>query len=159
MKKNVLILLSFCIIAGGCNIFDRPKVVKKESVSSVKKESNLKKADVSVQVVNEIDFDNISNGWNNNAAIIIKNNSDYDGLYDLVWSDITNTISDNKNLTMEIISSNGGVNDYNIVVPKKEGIIKKNVKIKANDIQNYSFTFNYIGKEKNKILKGKIDVK
>lgn len=158
MKKIALILFAFCIISG-CNVLDKPKVVKKESVSSVKKESNLKKADVSVQIINEIDFDNISNGWNNNAAIIIKNNSDYDGVYSLVWSEITNTISDNKSLTMEIVSSNGGLNDYNIVVPKKEGIIKKNVKIKANDTQNYSFTFNYIGNEADKILKGKIDVK
>ena len=150
MKKIALILFAFCIISG-CNVLDKPKVVKKESVSSVKKESNLKKADVSVQIINEIDFDNISNGWNNNAAIIIKNNSDYDGVYSLVWSEITNT--------MEIVSSNGGLNDYNIVVPKKEGIIKKNVKIKANDTQNYSFTFNYIGNETDKILKGKIDVK
>ena len=112
MKKIALILFAFCIISG-CNVLDKPKVVKKESVSSVKKESNLKKADVSVQIINEIDFDNL----------------------------------------------NGGLNDYNIVVPKKEGIIKKNVKIKANDTQNYSFTFNYIGNETDKILKGKIDVK
>lgn len=92
-----------------------------------------------------VDFGTIMPGWTDTTTLTVTNTGDLATYYNLVWENLTNTLTRRQDLTVSITSTNGGGTLSTTTVPASGSNINiiSDILIQPNTSQTYTFTFSY----------------